>query len=105
LIILPIVNIHRKYYGGRMSLYLLGISYLAMAAAGLLIELLFQALGIVPQHFTVSVFESRPGWNATTFLDLAALAVAAVLGWRFLRTGGRQMLRMMSAPSEQHSTG
>ena len=99
LVILPIVNIHRKYYGGRISFYLLGVSYLAMAAAGLLIELLFQALGIVPQHFTVSVFESRPGWNGTTFLDLVALAVAALLGWRFLTTGGRQMLRMMSAPA------
>jgi hypothetical protein len=105
LIILPIVNIHRKYYGGRMSLYLLGVSYLAMAAAGLVIELLFQALGIVPQHFTVSVFESRPGWNGTTALDLVALAVAAVLGWRFLRTGGRQMLRMMSASPRPDGDG
>ncbi|HZU16507.1 MAG TPA: permease, partial [Candidatus Dormibacteraeota bacterium] len=42
LIILPIVNIHRRYYGGRASLYLLVVSYLAMALAGLLIELAFQ---------------------------------------------------------------
>jgi len=31
LIILPILNIYRKYYGGRMSLYLLAVSYGAMA--------------------------------------------------------------------------
>ena len=101
LIILPIVDIHRRYYGGRMSLYLLGVSYLAMALAGFLIQLIFQALGIVPAHFHVSVFESRPTWNYTTFLDLAALGLVAVLGWRFLKTGGPEMLRMMShAPSD-----
>ena len=33
LIILPILNIYRKYYGGRMSLYLFGVSYAAMASA------------------------------------------------------------------------
>jgi uncharacterized membrane protein YraQ (UPF0718 family) len=100
LIILPIVNIHRRYYGGRMSLYLLGVSYAAMALAGLLVELAFQALGIVPQHFRVTVFESPPTWNYTTLLDIAFLVLIAVLGWRFLTTGGRDMLRMMSAPSE-----
>ena len=99
LIILPIVDIHRRYYGGRMSLYLLGVSYVAMALAGLLIGLAFQALGIVPAHFQVTVFESHPEWNLTTFLDIGFLVVIAVLGWRFLTTGGPDMLRMMSAPA------
>jgi uncharacterized protein len=102
LIILPIVDIHRRYYGGRTSLYLLGVSYVAMAVAGLVIELAFQALGIVPAHFQVTVFESRPEWNLTTFLDIASLLVIAVLGWRFLTTGGRDMLRVMSAPAHHH---
>jgi uncharacterized membrane protein YraQ (UPF0718 family) len=99
LIILPIINIHRKYYGGRMSIYLLVVSYLAMAAAGLLIELLFRALGIVPAHFHVTVLESRPSWNLTTFLDLGFLALIVVLGWRFLTTGGLDHLRAMNAPA------
>ncbi len=98
LIILPIVDIHRRYYGGRMSLYLLAVSYVAMALAGFLVALAFQALGIVPRHFRVTVLESRPEWNYTTFLDLASVALMVVLGWRFLTTGGRDMLRMMSAP-------
>ncbi len=103
LIILPIVNIHRRYYGGRMSLYLLSVSYVAMALAGLLVELAFQALGIVPRHFRVTVLESRPEWNYTTFLDIAFLTLMAVLAWRFLTTGGRDMLRMMSAPPQRHA--
>jgi hypothetical protein len=35
LIVLPILNIYRKYYGPRMSLLLLGTFYLTMAVAGL----------------------------------------------------------------------
>ena len=34
LLILPILNIYRKYYGWRMALYLTGTFYLAMVAAG-----------------------------------------------------------------------
>ncbi len=104
LLIIPILNIYRKYYGRRMSLYLLGTSYLAMALAGFLIGWLFQVLGLVPSHHFIAAFQTRPSWNYTTFLDLAALALAAVLGWRFLTTGGMAMLRAMeSAPSPEHA--
>src|SRR5437763_14916052 len=41
LIIIPIINIYRKYYGGRLALYLLVVSYAAMVAAGFLIGLAF----------------------------------------------------------------
>jgi uncharacterized membrane protein YraQ (UPF0718 family) len=106
LIILPIVNIHRRYYGGRASLYLLVVSYLAMSAAGLLVELAFRALGLEPAHFPVRALQSLPAWDYTTYLDLGALALAAVLGWRFLATGGVGMLRMMNArPAPRPSTG
>jgi len=99
LIIIPILNIYRRYYGGRMSLYLLVTSYAAMALAGFLIGLAFQALGLVPTNRNVTVFESHPTWNYTTILNLFFLALMAVLGWRFLRTGGPQMLRMMEHPA------
>jgi hypothetical protein len=99
LLIVPILNIYRKYYGGRMSLYLLGTSYAAMVLAGLIIGALFQLLGLVPPHQFVEAFQARPSWNYTTFLNFAALAMAVVLGWRFLRTGGPAMLRMMDAPA------
>ena len=99
LLIIPILNIYRKYYGGRMSLYLLGTSYLAMALAGFLIGWLFQVLGLVPAHHFIEAFQTRPSWNYTTFLDLAALALVAVLGWRFLTTGGMAMLRAMESAS------
>ncbi len=93
LIILPILNIYRKYYGGRMSLYLLGVSYAAMALAGFLVGGAFQLLGLAPTNHHVAVFETQPTWNYTTFLDIAFLALIAVMAWRFVTTGGIEMLR------------
>jgi YHS domain-containing protein len=93
LIILPILNIYRKYYGGRTSLYLLGVSYAAMALAGFLVGGAFQLLGLAPTNHHVTVFETQPTWNYTTFLDIAFLIVMAVLAWRFVTTGGIEMLR------------
>jgi uncharacterized membrane protein YraQ (UPF0718 family)/YHS domain-containing protein len=103
LIIVPILNIYRKYYGGRMSLYLLGTTYVAMVLAGLIVGGLFQVLGLTPAHHFLPVFETRPSWNYNTFLNIAFLALAALLGWRFLRTGGVDMLRAMDAPTGSKS--
>jgi len=93
LIILPILNIYRKYYGRRMSLYLLAVSYAAMALAGFLVGGAFQLLGLAPTNHHVTVFETQPSWNYTTFLDLAFLVLMAVMAWRFVTTGGMEMLR------------
>ncbi len=101
LIILPILNIYRKYYGGRMSLYLLATSYAAMALAGFLIGGAFQLLGLVPTNHHVTVFETTPTWNYTTFLDLAFLVLMAVMAWRFFTTGGVEMIRAMGRPPEE----
>ena len=100
LIILPILDIYRKYYGLRVGLYLLAVSYLAMVAAGMAIELLFQVLGLVPSDHHVTALRSAPSLDYTTVLNLLALLVMALLGWRFLRTGGLQMLRMMEGAAE-----
>jgi uncharacterized membrane protein YraQ (UPF0718 family) len=104
LIVLPILNIYRKYYGGRVTLFLLVTFYAAMVAAGFIIELLFQALGLMPDVRSAKVIEAHVTWNYTTILDISFLALAAILVWRFLRTGGPAMLRMMNEPatSEDH---
>src|SRR5207247_613349 len=38
LIVLPILNIYRKYYGGRVSLFLLGTFYASLVPAGVIVE-------------------------------------------------------------------
>ncbi len=93
LIILPILNIYRKYYGGRMSLYLLAVSYAAMALAGFLVGGAFQLLGLAPTNHQVTLLETQPTWNYTTFLNIAFLLLMAVLAWRFVTTGGIEMIR------------
>jgi uncharacterized membrane protein YraQ (UPF0718 family) len=103
LIIIPILNIYRKYYGRRVALYLLAVSYVAMALAGLLIGLLFKVVGIVPAHRAVIALQTGPTLNYTTFLNLIFIAVMALLGWRFLRTGGLGMLQMMEKPAATHA--
>jgi hypothetical protein len=50
----------------------------------------------------VTALQVGPSWNYTTFLNLAFLVVIAVLLWRFVRTGGPAMLRVMSAPHHEH---
>jgi uncharacterized membrane protein YraQ (UPF0718 family) len=100
LIIIPILNIYRKYYGWRMMLYLLLVSYVAMVVAGLVIGLSFSALHLVPANRAVTVFQDHPQWDYTTFLNIAFLLLSAVLGTRFLRTGGGEMLRTMNVAPE-----
>jgi len=100
LIILPIISIHRRYYGGRVSAYLLAVSYATMAVAGLAVGLLFRALGRTPTNRDVTVFAQTVSWNYNTALDIAVLALIAVLLVRFLRTGGVAMLRAMEHPGE-----
>ncbi len=99
LIVLPILNIYRKYYGWRMSLFLFGTFYVTMFGAGLIVELLFGALGLVPtgpRH--AKVVEAHVAWNYTTVLNIVFLALAALLLWRFFATRGLSMLRMMNRP-------
>jgi uncharacterized membrane protein YraQ (UPF0718 family) len=95
LIILPILNIYRKYYGAKMALVLLGTFYAAMVGAGYLVELIFGVTGLIPSQRSAKVTEAGISWNYTTWLNIAFLILAAVLVVRFVRTGGIAMLRMM----------
>ncbi|MGH7212521.1 MAG: permease, partial [Acetobacteraceae bacterium] len=47
LIVLPIIDIYRKYYGWRMMWFLLGTFYVAMAVAAFVIDAMFEAFGLV----------------------------------------------------------
>jgi hypothetical protein len=98
LIILPILNIYRKYYGLKMAGFLFVTFYASMAGAALVVESLFEALGLVPAQRNARVVETHLAWNYTTWLNIVFLALAGLLVWRFLKTGGPAMLRMMNRP-------
>jgi uncharacterized protein len=99
LIVLPILNIYRKYYGLKMAAFLLVTFYVAMAAAALVIEGLFGVLGLIPLEHHARVVEATVTWNYTTWLNIGFLVLAATLVWRFVTTGGIEMLRMMNRPA------
>jgi hypothetical protein len=96
LIVLPILNIYRKYYGARMTLFLLVVFYSAMAIAALVIEFIFLAAGIVPPHHA-TVVEPSITFNYTTILNIVFLGITAILLYRFFTTGGPRMIRMMNS--------
>ena len=99
LIVLPILNIYRKYYGLKLAGLLFVTFYVAMAAAALVVELTFGALGLIPAQRNARVVEASITWDYTSWLNIAFLILAGLLVWRFLKTGGAAMLRMMNRAS------
>jgi uncharacterized membrane protein YraQ (UPF0718 family) len=95
LIILPIIDIYRKYYGWRMTAIIVGTFYVSMAIAALAVEFLFQILGLIPQERNAQIAESSIAFNHTTALNIIFLTFAAFLVVRFFKTGGPKMLAHM----------
>jgi uncharacterized membrane protein YraQ (UPF0718 family) len=95
LIILPIIDIYRKYYGWKVTAFIVGIFYIAMAGAALVIEFLFNLLGLIPQQRSFQIVETSVTFNYTTVLNVVFLAIAVFLVAQFLRTGGPKMLAHM----------
>src|SRR5260370_15660426 len=104
LIILPILNIYRKYYGMKMAAFLFVTFYAAMAGAALIVELVFGTLGLVPAERNARVVDATITWDYTSWLNIAFLILAAALIWRFFTTGGLAMLCMMNTPTARART-
>jgi len=100
LIVLPILNIYRKYYGLKVSVFLFATFYAAMVGAALLVEFLFDLLGLIPATRSAKVIEASITFNYTTGLNISFLVIAISLLVRFFRTGGPEMLRMMDGSGE-----
>src|SRR5262249_46218083 len=103
LIILPIVVIYRKYYGTAMALALTGVFYVSMVLAGLIVGFVFGGLGLIPPDRATQGVGAPPQWNYTTYLNIVFLILAAVLVWRFFRSGGGPMLAMMNGDPDEHA--
>lgn len=102
LIVLPILNIYRKYYGWKAAAFIFVTFYASMVLAALGIEFLFSALGLTPSHRDVTAMRDGIQWNYTTVLNIIFLIIAGLLIFRFLRTGGPKMFRMMKAAESPH---
>jgi uncharacterized protein len=97
LITLPLLLIYRKYYGWRLTLRLLAWFWAVMAAAGLTVEGLFSAAGLIPTHRSVNIAPTHFSWDYTTVLNLVFLGLFGVLYWLYRnreRLGGGAGLAM-----------
>jgi hypothetical protein len=105
LLILPILDIYRRYYGLKTAGFILVSFYATMATAGLAVEFLFEMLGLEPTVRDAKVVLAHVAWNYTTYLNIAFLALGALLVWRYFRRGGGlAMLKMMNEPmSHDHN--
>jgi uncharacterized membrane protein YraQ (UPF0718 family) len=98
LIVLPILDIYRKYYGWRVMWFILGTFYTSMVVSAFAIDVFFRAAGVAPVGRIATVAEATIRFNYTTVLNLVFLGVAALLVRRFLMTGGPAMLKSMHGP-------
>jgi len=104
LIVIPVLNIYRKYYGLRMMSVILVTFYVAMAGAAFVVEAVFGLFGLIPRERSARVVEASIAWDYTTWLNIVFLGIAALLVRRFVKTGGPEILRMMNKPHHAHAS-
>jgi len=87
LITIPVLNVYRKYYGWQIMLYILGVFFVTMAFTGFLMELLFDALGIIPDLAGGQTAAEQTYFelNYTFYLNLIAFALSGVLLYVYRR--------------------
>jgi len=92
LIVIPIIIIYAKYYGVRAAAWITGIFYVSMVLAGIIVDLVFSALGLIPQGLRPpsAVEHAHIIWNYTSWLDLVALVFATWLLLLHLRSRDKQ---------------
>jgi uncharacterized membrane protein YraQ (UPF0718 family)/YHS domain-containing protein len=104
LIVVPIVLIYRKYYGGKITALLVAIMFATMVAAALIVDGIFSALDLVPTHrpSIESISERAVTWNYTAALNIVFFAVAAALVGLTLWRGAKDPVCGMTV--DRHKT-
>jgi uncharacterized protein len=94
LIVIPIILIYRKYFGGRAALYITLIFYVSMVVAGVIVDLIFSAAGLIPHGVrpASAIEHATFQWNYTTWLDFIAIAVGIWLLFLKLRQHQRHRI-------------
>ena len=79
----PLVLIYRRYYGGKLTLRLVGLFWAVMAGAGLVVQAIFTAAGLVPHHRPTRIVTTGFHWNYTSVLNILFLALFALMYWLY----------------------
>jgi uncharacterized membrane protein YraQ (UPF0718 family) len=87
LITIPVLNVYRKYYGWHVMAYILGVFFVTMAFSGFLMELLFDALGIVPDLAGGQTASEQAYFKLdyTFYLNLIAFSLSGFLLYVYRR--------------------
>ncbi|WP_302080552.1 permease [Salinibaculum rarum] len=87
LITIPVLNVYRKYYGWKVMLYILSVFFVTMAFSGFLMELLFDALDIVPNLAGGETATEKTYFKLdyTFYLNLIAFAFSGFLLYVYRR--------------------
>jgi uncharacterized protein len=91
LVAAPLVLIYLRYYGGALTLRIVGLFWVVMAGAGLAVGAIFSSTGLVPSHRPTRVADTSFHWDYTTFLNIVFVILFAGLYWLYRnreRVGG-----------------
>jgi hypothetical protein len=101
LIIIPLILIYRKYYGVKAVLYITGVLFVSMVSAGIIVDLLFGAFGLIPGVRPLSaIAQASFQWNYTTWLDFAAILLSGWFVWiRFRKETNTGTLIVRTLPN------
>ena len=83
LIALPLVLIYRKYYGTKLAIRLTLVFWLVMSLSGLITEIIFDFLNLIPAMDHNMSHTNQIGWNYTTALNILALALIVWIYWMY----------------------
>src|SRR5207302_7652355 len=80
LVVLPLLDAYRRYFGWRMAAYIAAVFYATMVIASLLMDVAFTGLGLVPQpNPDIRAEMTRFSLNYTFWLNLIFGALAVYL--------------------------
>jgi uncharacterized membrane protein YraQ (UPF0718 family)/YHS domain-containing protein len=89
LIVIPILLIYRKYYGGRFTIRITALMFVTMVIAALIVDGIFSALGLIPtgpRPTRADIFSSVQV-NYKLALNVLGLAIFAAMFWLTARRG------------------
>ncbi len=80
LIVLPLLDVYRRYYGWRMAAYIAGVFYVTMVGAAMIVDVVFRTFGWLPKgRPDVRAEVTHFAFDHTFWLNVAAACVAGAL--------------------------
>ncbi|MBV9366353.1 MAG: permease [Solirubrobacterales bacterium] len=106
LIVIPILLIYRKYYGGKYTVRITALMFITMVIAALTVDGIFSALGLIPagpRPTRADIFSSIQV-NYKLALNVLGVAIFATLFWLTARRGATDPVCGMKVDRQRAAT-